>query len=63
MKIARIQTTPLALPFQEPYHWAGRVDYGATVVLVRVETDEGLVGVGESTAARPADSTLNFLQV
>jgi muconate cycloisomerase len=62
MKIARIQTTPLALPFQEPYHWAGRVDYGATVVLVRVETDEGLVGIGESTAARPADSTVQVLQ-
>ena len=32
MNIARIQTTPLALEFKEPYHWAGRVDYAAGVV-------------------------------
>ena len=54
MKIARIQTTPLALAFKEPYHWAGRVDHAAAVVLVEVETDDGLVGIGESVAAFPA---------
>jgi L-alanine-DL-glutamate epimerase-like enolase superfamily enzyme len=62
MIISGIRTTPLALPFQEPYHWAGRVDYGASVVLVEVDTDEGLKGIGESTAAFPADGTLSFLQ-
>jgi L-alanine-DL-glutamate epimerase-like enolase superfamily enzyme len=62
MKITRIKTTPLALPFKEPYHWAGRVDMGATVVLVQVETDEGLSGVGESTAGFPAEGVLNSLQ-
>jgi L-alanine-DL-glutamate epimerase-like enolase superfamily enzyme len=62
MKIARISATPLALPFKVPYHWAGRVDLGATVVLVEVETDDGLVGVGESTAGRPADAVCALLQ-
>jgi L-alanine-DL-glutamate epimerase-like enolase superfamily enzyme len=62
MKISHIRTTPLALRFKEPYHWAGRVDYGAAVVLVEVETDSGLVGVGESTAGFPAESTLELLQ-
>ena len=53
MKITDIAMTPLWLPFKEPYHWAGRVDYGAAVVLVEVETDDGLIGIGESTARVP----------
>jgi hypothetical protein len=62
MKIAAIKTTPLALAFKEPYHWAGRVDYAAAVVLVEVETDDGLAGVGESVAAFPAEGTVAALQ-
>jgi L-alanine-DL-glutamate epimerase-like enolase superfamily enzyme len=62
MKIARIHTTPLALAFKEPYHWAGRVDHAAAVVLVEVETDDGLVGIGESVAAFPAEGTVAALQ-
>ncbi|MCX6364402.1 MAG: hypothetical protein NTW58_09610 [Actinobacteria bacterium] len=55
MKIARLQTTPLALAFKDPYHWAGHVDHAAAVVLVEDETDDGLVGIGESVAAFPAE--------
>jgi L-alanine-DL-glutamate epimerase-like enolase superfamily enzyme len=62
MKIARLATTPLALAFKEPYHWAGRVDHAAAVVLVEVETDDGLVGIGESVAAFPAEGTVAALQ-
>lgn len=62
MKITRIQTTPLALAFKEPYHWAGRVDHAAAVVLVEVETDDGLLGIGESVAAFPAEGTIAELQ-
>ena len=62
MKITQIKTTPLAVRFKEPYHWAGRVDYGAALVLVEVETDSGLRGIGECTAGFPAESTLNVLQ-
>jgi len=62
VKIARIQTTPLALAFKEPYHWAGRVNHAAAVVLVEVETDDGLVGIGESVAAFPAEGTIAALQ-
>ncbi len=61
MRIMQIDTTPLWLHFKEPYHWAGRVDYGSAVVLVEVTTDEGLIGVGESTAPMPAESTLAAL--
>jgi muconate cycloisomerase len=62
MKITRIETTPLGLAFKVPYHWAGRCDLGAHVVLIEVETDEGIVGVGESTAASPPGGTLGFLE-
>ncbi len=62
MKIAHIKTTPLAVRFKEPYHWAGRVDYGAALVLVEVETDSGLKGVGECTAGFPAETTVQTLQ-
>jgi muconate cycloisomerase len=62
VKIARIQTTPLALAFKKPYHWAGRVDHAAAVVLVEVETDDGLLGIGESVAGFPAEGTVAALQ-
>ena len=61
MKISKITLKPLFLTFKEAYHWAGRVDYGAIVVLTRVETDEGLVGHGESTACFPAEGTLGLM--
>jgi len=61
MKIAAIKTTPLLLPFRQPYHWSGRVDRGAAVVLVEVETDAGIIGVGESTAPLAAEGTLSTL--
>jgi muconate cycloisomerase len=62
MRITDITTTPLALPFKEPYHWAGRVDYGVAVVLVETHTDEGIIGIGESTAALPAEPTIGALR-
>jgi L-alanine-DL-glutamate epimerase-like enolase superfamily enzyme len=62
VKITALRATPLALRFREPYHWAGRVDYGAVNLLTEVETDEGISGYGETTAARPAESALLALQ-
>ena len=62
MKITEIRTTPLAFTFRQPYVWAGRCDLGAAVVLVEVETDDGIVGIGESTAGFPADSVTSCLQ-
>ncbi|MDR2485509.1 MAG: mandelate racemase/muconate lactonizing enzyme family protein [Treponema sp.] len=61
MKILQIRFKPLFLTFKQPYHWSGRVDYGAAVILIEVETDEGLIGRGESTAAFPADGSLQLL--
>ena len=46
MKITKVETTPLKIPYKVPYHWAqGTIDF-AQVILVEVHTDEGLVGYG-----------------
>ena len=48
MKITQVEIIPLDIPFRMPF----RVSYGAVVpgnfVVVRVSTDEGVVGIGNS---------------
>jgi muconate cycloisomerase len=48
MKITKIRTTPLGIPFKQEYHWQTGVGRGATTILIEVETDEGATGIGES---------------
>ena len=55
MKIIDIRTTPLLCKFKQPYHWAQGVTLGAAVILIEVETDEGITGIGESVAARQSN--------
>ena len=54
MKIAHIRTTPLFLAFRQPYHWAQGVNEGTEVVLVEVESDTGVIGIGEAAATPSA---------
>ena len=60
--ITGLRLTPLFLTFKEPYHWAGRVDHGSPVVLVEVETDAGITGVGESVSSLAAEGTVAALR-
>ena len=62
MRITGLRLTPLFLAFKQPYHWAGRVDLGSAVVLVEVETDAGITGIGESTASLAAEGTVAALR-
>ncbi len=56
MKITKIETTPLKIPYKVSYHWAqGTIDY-AQVILVSVHTDEGIVGYGESIGTPSAEA-------
>ena len=51
MKIARIESIPLAIPFSsggQAGSWPGQTWAALDVVLVRVETEDGLVGWGEA---------------
>ena len=62
MKITEVRTTPLHVLFKTPYHWALGVDEGADVVLVEIETDAGLTGIGESMGQPSAAAVLAMLE-
>jgi L-alanine-DL-glutamate epimerase-like enolase superfamily enzyme len=51
MKIVRVETIPLKIPFEgaaKPQGWGGRHWGGLETLLVRVETEDGLVGWGDA---------------
>ena len=51
MKIVRVETIPLKIPFEgaaKPQGWGGRHWGGLETLLLRVETEDGLVGWGEA---------------
>lgn len=54
MKVTSIRTRILSVPYVEPDRWSGGANAGLTTVLVIVETDEGIVGIGEANGDRSA---------
>ncbi len=48
MRLASVEVIPYALPFKEPYVTARGVLTRREMVLLRLTTDEGLVGLGEA---------------
>jgi L-alanine-DL-glutamate epimerase-like enolase superfamily enzyme len=62
MRITRIETTPLRIPYKIPFHWAQGVIEAAEVILVCVHTDEGITGYGESMSSASAQAVELFLQ-
>jgi len=48
VKITAIRTTPVNLPLEAPYLWALGEHPGFSKTIVEVETDAGLVGLGEA---------------
>ncbi|GAA2352891.1 muconate cycloisomerase [Saccharopolyspora halophila] len=48
MKITQVEAIPFAIPYRKPLRFASGEVHAAEHVLVRVHTDEGLVGVGEA---------------
>jgi L-alanine-DL-glutamate epimerase-like enolase superfamily enzyme len=62
MKIVDIKATPLLIPYTRPYYWAQGVIQGASVILVEVHTDDGLVGYGESIASPSPTSIAAYIQ-
>ena len=56
MKISEVVTTPLWIPYEQPFHWSRGVTHGAEVILVEVHTDEGVIGYGESIATPSAEA-------
>jgi L-alanine-DL-glutamate epimerase-like enolase superfamily enzyme len=62
MKINAIHATPLFCAFKQPYHWAQGVNYGAPVILIEVETDAGISGIGESVASPSVAPVLAIIE-
>lgn len=63
MKITEIRTAPLLVPYTEPFYFAQGVVHGATVILVEVHTDDGLVGYGESIGSASAEGIQSYIKL
>ena len=63
MKITEVRTRPLLVPYINPYHWAQGVIDGAMVILVEVDTDEGLTGYGESIGTPSAEGIQSYIKL
>jgi L-alanine-DL-glutamate epimerase-like enolase superfamily enzyme len=48
MKITKLKTTTLSVPYREPEFVSVGTRRGVTEILVEIETDEGITGLGES---------------
>lgn len=62
MKITEIKTTPLLIPYKNPFHWAQGVINAAEVILVEVKTDVGITGYGESIASPSAIAIQSLIE-
>ena len=56
MKIERVESTLVFMPFKTPHLWGSGRRPGATRLVLRVYTDDGRVGLGETI------SLLDFVQ-
>ena len=54
MRIRRILATPINLPLDAPYVWAFGELPGFSVTIVQVETEDGLIGIGEAPSPQAA---------
>jgi len=63
MKITEIRTTPIMVPYVEPFYFAQGVVHGATVILVEIHTDEGLIGYGESIGTASAEGVQSYIKL
>jgi glucarate dehydratase len=58
MKITAVRLTPVNIPMDVPYFWSGGLYTGTTKVIIEVETDVGITGLGEA----PSDELLPTLR-
>ncbi|MGP3985438.1 mandelate racemase/muconate lactonizing enzyme family protein [Streptomyces sp. 3N207] len=62
MRITRVRATPVAVPYRSDEVWAFGRRSGLVALLVEVDTDEGLTGLGEAAAYPSADVVLAALR-
>lgn len=61
MKVVDLEFTPIFIPYKNPYHWAQGITEGAELILVKLRTDKGIEGYGESIATPSSKAILSFL--
>lgn len=54
MRISQVRWRILSVPYRAPDKWSGGENHGLTTVLVFVDTEDGLTGVGEANGDRCA---------
>jgi len=58
MKITAVKATPVNIPLERPYWWTGGLYPGTSKIIIEVETDEGITGLGEA----PSTDVLSLIQ-
>ncbi|HLW24840.1 MAG TPA: hypothetical protein VKT22_10815, partial [Steroidobacteraceae bacterium] len=48
MRITGLRATPVNIPLEAPLWWAGGLYPGTSKLVIELETDAGLVGLGEA---------------
>ncbi len=62
MRITALRATPVAVPFREDEVWAFGARRGMVSILLEVDTDAGLVGIGEAAAYPSAEIVLAVIR-
>jgi len=62
MKITAVRATPANVAFREPERWSQGRREGVTAIVVEIETDRGIVGLGESVPAPSPAVTLAAIE-
>jgi glucarate dehydratase len=48
MRISKLRVTPVNIPLESPLWWAGGLYPGTSKLVIEVETDAGIIGLGEA---------------
>jgi glucarate dehydratase len=60
MKITDISATPVTVPMEAPLRWSMGIETGTTRSIIRLKTDEGLVGIGETYGGEGTLQAIEF---
>ena len=55
MKITAIKATPVNIPLEVPFYWSVGLYPGTSKTIIEIQTDEGIIGLGESPSWDCAD--------
>jgi glucarate dehydratase len=62
MKVRDIRGTPVTVPMVAPLLWSMGVEVGTTRTVIELETDEGILGLGETYGGQNTVRAIDFLK-